>query len=144
MIGTAGNLTRQVWSTPLSGSGVATVPVWTAPSTSTTITSLQAPANDGDNYGDRIQGTITAPISGNYTFQVSSDENVELWVSSNAEPAHRLKRAWVVNGTVPPGSYTTLPSQTSYQMQMKAGNAYYIEAVRRETTGSDQIGRAHV
>ena len=144
VIGTAGNLTRQVWSTPLSGSGVSTVPVWTTPTTSTTITSLQAPANDGDDYGERIQSTITAPITGNYTFQVSSDENVELWVSSNAEPAHRLKRAWVVNGTVPPGSYITLPSQTSYLMQMKAGNAYYIEAIRRETTGSDHLSIAWI
>ena len=142
VIGTAGNLTRQVWSTPLSGSGVSTVPVWTVPTSTTTITSLQAPANEGDNFGDRIQGYITAPITGNYTFQVSSDENVELWVSSNAEPAHRLKRAWVVNGSVPPGSYTTLPSQTSYQMQMKAGNAYYIEAIRRETTGADHLSIA--
>ncbi len=146
VIGTGGNITREVWTTPLAGTGVSTVPVWTAASTTENITSLQTTSNTADNFGDRIRGFITAPISGNYQFLVSSDENVELWVSSNKELAHALKRSWIINGAnaINPGTYNTQVSQGSYLMKMKAGDSYYFEVIRRETTGNDHLSIAWI
>jgi hypothetical protein len=146
VIGTGGNITREVWSAPLAGTGVSTVPVWTAPSTTENITSLQTTSNTAENFGDRIRGFITAPLSGNYQFLVSSDENVELWVSANNELAHTLKRSWIINGAnaINPGTYNTQTSQASYLMKMKAGNSYYFEVIRRETTGNDHLSIAWI
>ncbi len=146
VIGTGGTITREVWNTPLAGSGVSTVPVWTVPSTTENITSLQTTSNTADNFGDRIRGFLTAPVSGNYQFLVSSDENVELWVSSNKELAHTLKRSWIINGanTINPGTYNTQTSQGSFLMKMKAGDSYYFEVIRRETTGNDHLSVAWI
>ncbi len=140
-LSTPGNITRDVWNA-LAGAGVDSVPVHTAPSSSAVLTTMEAPANTGDNFGDRMRGFITAPVTGNYTFFATSDENVDLYISASPEPANKLRRSWVVNGSVAPGAWTTVSSQTSLQMRMKAGRKYYIEAVRRETSGGDHCAIA--
>ncbi len=142
-VGTGGSLTREFW-TGLTGNGIQSVPLSTTPTTTSTVTNFAAPTNEADNFGDRLRGYLTAPISGNYTFFVSSDENTEFWLSANAEPARRLKRSWVVNGAgaIAPGTWNTQAGQTSIQVKLKAGDRHYVEAIRRETTGSDHLAVA--
>lgn len=139
VISTGGSITREVWTTGLTGSGVLSVPVHTTPSATSTVTSLAAPADDGDNYGERMRGYITAPATGLYTFFVTSDENAEVWVSSSEEPASKLKRAWVTAGSVGSGVWDAVLSQKSITMSMAAGARYYIEVIRREGPGSDHL-----
>jgi len=38
----------------------------------------------GDTYGARLRDTITAPITGNYTFFISADDSGELWLSQTS------------------------------------------------------------
>ncbi len=135
---TGGNITRDVW-TGLSGSNVLDVPQHTTPTSTTTITTLEAPADSGENFGERMRGYLTAPSTGLFTFFLTSDENAELWVSSSDEPAHKLKRAWVTAGSVNAGTWDALPSQKSITMSLTAGNSYFIEVVRYETSGSDHL-----
>ncbi len=142
VISSVGNIARQTWTTGFTGTTASDVPVWTAPATTTTLTATEAPANAGDQFGDRMRGYITAPISGNYTFFLTSDENADLYISGTTEPNQVLRRSWVKNGTVPAGNYTTQASQQSITMRMKAGDAYYFEATRRETTGTDHFAIA--
>ena len=143
VVGTGGLLTREMWTgVAAAPAGVETVPIWTAPTSTSTITTFEAPADAGDSYGERIRGFITPAVSGNYTFFLSSDENAELWVSANAEPARRLKRSWVRGSAVTPGAWETLPTQKSLQMKLAAGDKVYVETVRRETTGSDHLAIA--
>jgi len=139
LIATGGNITRDVWTTGITGSGVLSVPVHMAPDSSSTVTTLSAPANAGENFGDRLRGFITAPSSGLYTFFLTSDENAELWISSSSEPASKLKRARVTYASVGPGVWDTLPSQKSITMSMTAGSRYYVEVIRRELTGGDHL-----
>jgi hypothetical protein len=138
LIATGGNISREIWN-GVTGSGVQSVPLHLPPDSSTTVNSLAAPLNDGENYGERLRGYITAPASGLYTFFLSSDENAELWVSSSAEPAAKLKRAWVTGGDVGAGAWDVQPSQKSLTMLMNAGSRYYVEVIRRETTGTDHL-----
>ncbi len=133
-----GALSREVW-TGLSGSGLGSIPLSTPPSASTLLSSLEAPSNDGDQFGDRLRGYLTAPTSGNYTFFLTADETAEFWLSSSEEPGHRLKRSWVANRGSAPGTWSSLPGQKSLQVRLAAGQRYYIEAIRRETTGSDHL-----
>jgi len=80
---TGGGITREVWDN-LTGTGVLSVPVHTAPASTSPVTSLATGENLGDGFGDRMRGYITAPVSGLYTFFVTSDENAEVWISSNS------------------------------------------------------------
>jgi len=137
---TGGSTTREVW-TGLSGAGLAAVPFHTAPSSSSTISSLESPDNAGENFGERLRGYLTAPSTGLYTFFLTSDENAELWVSASEEPARRLKRAWV-RGSVADGVWDAQPGQKSITMRLTAGHRYYFEALRRETTGTDHLAVA--
>lgn len=135
---TGGAITREVW-TGLSGPGILSVPLHTTPTTTSSITTLEAPVDSGDNYGERMRGYITAPSSGLYTFFVTSDENAEVWVSSSEEPANKLKRSWVTAGSVPSGVWDAVSSQKSAAMRMVAGRRYYIEVIRRESTSGDHL-----
>lgn len=133
-----GGLTREVW-TGLTGSGLASVPLATTASTTAPVTSLEAPANAGDQFGDRFRGYLTAPASGNYTFFLTGDETAEFWLSSSDEPGQRLKRSWVTNSGLAPGTWNTLPGQQSLLVRLAAGQRYYLEVLRRETTGPDHL-----
>ena len=137
-IATGGTILREVWA-GLTGTGVLSVPVHTPATTETNLTSLEAPANNGDNYGDRIRGYITAPTSGLYTFFISSDENAEVRVSASAEPARMLQRSFVTNASLSPGVWNGLASQQSLPVRMSGGSRYFIEIIRREQTGTDHL-----
>jgi hypothetical protein len=135
---TGGSITREVW-TGLPGGSVLDVPLHTTPASTSTRATLEAPANDGDGYGERMRGYLTAPSTGLFTFFLTSDENAELWVSSSDEPAHKLKRSWVTAGSVAPGAWDTQPSQRSVPMMLTAGVRYYVEVIRHESTGGDHL-----
>ena len=91
---TIGAIIREVW-TGISGTSVANIPVGTAPNITDTPPSFEAPTNWADNYGTRMRGYITAPATGNYTFWIASDDNGELWLSVNDNPANKVRIAWV-------------------------------------------------
>ena len=86
--GSPGAISREVW-TGISGTTVAIIPVGTAPNTTDTPPSFEAPTDWADNYGTRMRGYITAPVTGSYTFWIASDDNSELWLSTNDNPATR-------------------------------------------------------
>lgn len=134
-----GQLTREVWTSGLTAGGVQSIPLHLAPQQTGSVSTFAAPSDAGDEFGERVRGYLTAPMSGNYTFFLTSDENAELWVSASPEPARRLKRSFVVNGAVPPGSWSTIPTQRSLSVRLRGGENYYIETIRRETTGSDHL-----
>ncbi|MBP7948365.1 MAG: DUF1800 family protein [Verrucomicrobiales bacterium] len=138
VVQSGGGLSREVW-TGVTGR-LVDLPLHTAPSSTSQVNTFQAPANSGDQFGERIRGTLIAPETGNYTFFVSSDENAELHVSSSAEVGQVLKRAFVVNGSgITPGTWSAQANQKSLPVKLKAGQRYFIECVRRETSGNDHL-----
>jgi hypothetical protein len=46
------------------------------------------PSSLGDNYGLLLQGYLTPPETGDYRFALASDEQSQLFLSSDADPAH--------------------------------------------------------
>lgn len=140
---TGGSATREIWQ-GVAGNGLSAIPLHIPPSETGTVATLSSPADAGDNYGERLRGYITAPTSGLYTFFVTSDENAEIWVSSSEEPARRLKRAWVSRSRWPVGDgvWDAQPGQRSVPMRLRAGNRYYFEVIRRESTGGDHLAIA--
>jgi hypothetical protein len=60
-----------------------------AASSVSTVTSSVLPSNAGENYGTRIRGYVTAPVSGLYTFWESGDDAVTLLLSPDENPANK-------------------------------------------------------
>jgi hypothetical protein len=99
---------------------------------------FEGPVNWGDNYGTRLRGYIHPKDSGNYTFWISGDDQCELWLSTDADPAHKTliakvpeisgNRQWEVN-----------PAQKSNPVRLTAGQKYYLEALHKEATGEDSV-----
>ena len=135
---TGGGITHDTW-TGLAGASLQTLAPHTTPTRTAVLPSFAAPANAGDDFGDRIRGWLTAPETGLFTFFLTTaDENAELWISGSDDPARRLKRSLVQNAA-PAGAWSAQPMQKSLPVALRAGQRYYIEAVRKETSGADQF-----
>lgn len=135
---TGGGLTHDVWN-DLAGTSLQSLPLHTAPAATTTVPEAAAPPNLGDAFGDRLRGWITAPATGTYTFYLTTaDENAELWISSSDDASRRLKRSFV-QGAAAAGTWNGQPAQKSLPMRLRAGQRYFIEAIRKEAGGMDQL-----
>jgi hypothetical protein len=92
-----------------------------------------------EGFGAQIKGWYVAPASGNYQFGVASDDNSQLFVSTDADPAHKVMVA-----SVPDWSdvreFQKFGSQISGNVPLLAGNTYYMELLYKEGGGGDHGG----
>jgi len=141
---TGGSITREFW-TGVVGSAVVSIPVGTAPSGSATLTSLTTPTNFGDDYGTRIRGYITAPVTGNYYFWIAARNGAELWISSDSEPVNLVRRASVSTAGTNALQWTAQATQKSPWLALEAGQRYYMEVLHKAgvtTTDNLAVGWA--
>jgi beta-mannanase/type IV secretory pathway protease TraF len=132
-----GSISREVWN-GISGTSISSIPVSSAPSSTGSLAIFEAPASVADNYGQRIRGYICPPATGNYIFWISSDDNSELWLSTNDQVANRQKIA-SVTGWTSSRQWTKYPSQQSVAKYLTAGQKYYIEALHKEGSQGDHL-----
>jgi PA14 domain len=133
----ASSISREVW-TGVSGTNVANIPVGAAPNIADTLFSLEAPTNWTDNYGTRLRGYVTAPVTGNYLFWIASDDNSELWLSTNDNPVNKVKIAWVLD-YADPRQWNKFATQKSAEIPLEQNKRYYIEALQKEGGGGDNL-----
>src|SRR5439155_22840155 len=97
-----------------------------SPSGTETVTTLfEAPTNWNDNYGQRMRGYYIAPVTGNYFFYIASDDNGELWLSTDNTVANKRLIA-SVPGWTNSRAWTTYPNQKSSAIALTGGQRYYI------------------
>jgi hypothetical protein len=109
-----------------------------APDVTLELNILEAPRDVGNQYGCRIRGYICAPATGNFTFWVEGDDNVELWLSTDEDPANKVKIAYHTGWTLP-GLWDKYPSQQSAEIFMVFNRKYYFEALMKEEAGGDNL-----
>jgi hypothetical protein len=126
-------VTREFWN-GVGGNGVGAIPLDTPPSGTASLTSLQAPADFGDNYGARIRGYITAPVTGNYYFWLAASDAAELWISNDSEPVNKLRRADITAGSATPLDW--IAGAKSPWLALEAGKKYYFEVLHKTGAGS--------
>ncbi len=142
----AGNALREYW-TGISGTSVCELTYNTnypnSPTGSNNPTIFEGPVNWANNYGTRFRGYVYPPQSGSYTFWISSDDNSELWLSTDENPLNKVKIA-----SVPPyacGGWTNsrqwdkCSEQQSSPITLQAGEKYYIEVLHKEGGGGDNV-----
>lgn len=142
MAQTAGNLTVERWnSLPASFSvlelqqeGIAK----RAPDNTSLLAGAEWAPGQGDYYGVRMRGAVTAPVTGAYTFFIAGDDNTELYLSTDASRFNKKRIAWQHFWTGPKqwDKYATQRSETVY---LTAGQKYYIEAQMMEWGGGDHL-----
>ena len=95
---------------------------------------FEGPTNRGALYGERLRAWVVPPVSGAYTFWIASDDNGELWLSPDDNPAHKQLIADVPYWT---GfhEWTKFPQQCSATITLSAGQGYYIEALHYQGQG---------
>ncbi len=108
------------------------------PNGSALLPSFVGPVNWADNYGTRVRGFITAPLTGSYVFWIASDDNSALWLSTNASPTNATLIA-SVPGWTNPDIWNVYSSQKSALVHLVAGQRYYIEALQKEGGGGDNL-----
>ncbi|MGD8501284.1 MAG: PA14 domain-containing protein, partial [Phycisphaerales bacterium] len=159
--GTYGDITGDVWSltTTLPGLGTIIFERWenftgtlpelksdprfpSDPDVTEAVTQFEWNGPDVENYGARIYGWVYAPATGDYTFWLCTDDNGELWLSSDDDSSNAeliaVESSW--------RDYNSWGSieERSDPIPLVAGNRYYIEALWQEGTGGDhcQVGWA--
>lgn len=140
-VGVGGSVLREVW-TGVNGGTVNDLlnsPNYpNIPSSTTYPTSLTAPANIANNYGQRIRGYIIVPQTGNYTFTVTGDDQSVVYLGLNADPLHK-RVICQVPGWSGPTEFTKYPEQTSSTIALQAGAYYYLEILHKEGAGDDHV-----
>jgi hypothetical protein len=136
-----GAITREVW-TNIGGSTVADLTNYglypNQPDIQEEITSFEGPVDWSDNYGTRIHGFLTPPVTGDYTFWIASDNTSELWLSYPFLP----KKIAEVPGFTNSREWNKYSQQKSVSMTLTTGKAYYIKALHKEGYGPDNIAVA--
>ncbi len=101
-------------------------------------TTFEIETNNDNYFGTRMRAYLCPPFTGNYTFYIASDDNSQLWLSTNTNPALASLRASVTSWTSS-RQWTKFSSQTSSPVYLTAGTMYYIEALMKEGSGGDNL-----
>jgi hypothetical protein len=139
-----GSILREFW-TGISGISVSDLTSHASypnsPNGSDLRSNFTAPTDWADNMGQRMRGWIYPPVSGEYTFWVSGDDESQLFLSTDATSANSALIARVPSWTSPL-IWTTFPEQKSVKITLEAGKPYYIEALMKEGGGGDNLAVA--
>lgn len=101
-------------------------------------TRFEAPVNVADDYGQRMYGLIKAPATGTYTFWIASDDNSQLWLSTDENPDH-LQLIAEVPGWTNSREWGKFTQQKSAEIYLEEGKLYYIMALMKEGGGGDNL-----
>jgi len=132
-----GTISREYWAN-VGGTTVSAIPVNTTPTSTIQLTIFEAPSNVADNYGQRVRGYVCPPQTGNYVFWIASDDNSELWLSSDSTTGNKQKIAYVL-GWTSSRQWTKYATQQSVAINLIAGKKYYIEALHKEGSQGDNL-----
>lgn len=101
------------------------------------------PGDVKNNYGVQISGYFYPDATQAYTFYISADDNAELWLSTDDNPANKVKIA-IEPQWNNPREYSTTDRRPngenkSAPVSLTKGKAYYIEALMKEGGGGDNL-----
>lgn len=136
----SGTITYERWN-DIPGELVSLVPVNEPPDVTMEVPKFQAPDDVGQDFSARMRGVLTAPATGDYVFWISSDDNSELNLSSDEDPANKQRIAHVTGSPAWTDyvEWSKFETQKSAPVSLVAGKRYYIEALLKEDIAEDHL-----
>jgi DNA-directed RNA polymerase specialized sigma24 family protein len=98
---------------------------------------FQSRSDIGDNYYSRARGYLHPPITGDYVFWVTGDDDVELWLSSDDTNNQIKKIAYTYDSSEGISNWTKYPTQESKPIPLVRGKRYFVVLRHREGAGHD-------
>ncbi|WP_426062029.1 PA14 domain-containing protein, partial [Hymenobacter sp. B1770] len=139
--GATGSMQYEVWNN-VNSTLLSSIPTSTTPNSTLTLGSFETPSQTLYNHGARARGYICAPATGAYTFSIVGDDAAELYLSTDADPAKKVRIASCAGWTSGNRDFTRYPSQQSATIQLQAGTRYYIEALHHQSWGPGYLAVA--
>jgi hypothetical protein len=141
-----GNLLREVWNN-IPGTAIVDLkgsPRYpNDPDVIDFLDKFEVPTNAADDYGTKVSGWLIPPQTGDYVFYIASDDNGQLFLSSDSLKEHLSVNpiAWI-NDWADARVYDKYPEQTSANIYLESGKQYYAEAFFKEGGGGDNMSVA--
>jgi DNA-directed RNA polymerase specialized sigma24 family protein len=88
----------------------------------------------GDGLAVRMRAWLTPPLDGEYVFLSSSDDDSEVWLSSDDQPANRRLICEQPEFS-DPGQWEKFPTQRSAPIRLVAGKRVFIELLLKQGGG---------
>jgi len=145
VLNTGSSVVQEIW-TNVPGINITDIPTGTPANLTNVLGTLEGMTGYGENYGERIRGYFTAPVTGNYYFWITGSDSVQLWISDDNNQVNQVLRAWVTptnNPTAPgqngtsPGQWNLQSSQQSGWLSLTAGQQYFIQVLHKAGTGTN-------
>jgi hypothetical protein len=124
-----------------------------SPTAVTYLTSFESPSGQGNNYAERISALFTAPATANYVFFLASDDDSDLFLSTDSTPANKRliaqetvwsnSRQWLTSGgnsvlaSKRSDTFAGTAWPTGNTISLTAGVQYYLEGVHHQGSGGD-------
>ena len=108
------------------------------PTLTTELASFEIPENVADNYGAKVSGYICAPETGTYYFWISADDQAQLNLSTDNDPANAVTIAFQ-NAPSFGQEWNRFANQQSVGIELFLGETYYIEALMKENRFADHL-----
>ncbi|MBW3127676.1 PA14 domain-containing protein [Hymenobacter profundi] len=136
-----GTLLREQWNN-VKGATTADIPVTKLPNSSSQLTSFAASNQYGNNHGARLRGYICPPQNGAYTFWVTGDDAADLFLSSDDDPAHKVRIASSTGWRASAYDWYRSSEQKSAPIQLQTGRRYYVEVLHKQSWGTGFVAVA--
>ncbi len=95
--------------------------------------------NNQDQTGYAAQAYLTVPVSGNYKFNVTGDDNTILFLSSDANIENRQSHQMLVTSYTYMTQHDKFIYQSSSNIYLEKGMYYYIEINEKDSGGSEHF-----
>ena len=92
------------------------------------------------NFAARYQGFLIPPITGSYKFWIANESVSELWLSTDATPAKKIKIGEVTRST-PYVKWPHTHEAESVPVTLEAGRRYYLEVLQQQAVRLHATGR---
>src|SRR5262245_10163679 len=125
------------------------------PTSVSSVSTFEAPTNVAYNYAQRVSGFYTPATTGDYVFFLATDDDGDLFLSTDDNPANKKLiaqeagwsgvRSWLTVGGGSTAedkrsdSFSASEWPTPNQITLTLGQRYYVEAVEHEGGGGDNL-----
>lgn len=101
--------------------------------------SFSSPDGYGDNYGARVSGflTLTSAQAGDYEFFIRADDQAQLYISDNDNPANAQLVAQEISGCCQAFQEPGVEETTASPITLAANRRYAVYALMKEGGGGD-------